>query len=438
MKKVFYSYLLLIAAVFALASCAKEEERAILNADGSVPAAKLSATSVVLLKDNATADAVTVSWGKPNYGFDAAAVYTILIDKKGGSFISPIAVSTNTTLSKTFKVAELNAILLKLGLVAGTAGDVDLRVQANVGDNTSKLVFTSPTISLKGTPYLDKLDLSTAWGVVGSATLNGWNGPDMPFYKTDQTDVFVAYVTLNTGQIKFRKDNKWEVNYGDNGANGTLEAGGSDIAVTAGTYKITFNLASLTYTIEKYGWGLVGSATVSGWNAPDMPLTYDPTTDTWKTTVYLKDGAIKARLNEDWGVNYGGSAGVLSSGGGDITVSAGNYNVMFDFKKLKYTVESTQPWGIVGDATPNGWNGPDVKFRPDFATEKVWVIDDITLTAGKIKFRFNDAWAVNYGDNGADGTLESGGADISVQAGKYKVVLDLSNANSPTYTLTKK
>ncbi|MDI9874881.1 SusE domain-containing protein [Flectobacillus rivi] len=437
MKKIFSTSLIVLASLFVFTSCEKEEEKAILNTN-AVPSIQLSANTVVLTKDNADKDAVTLSWPKPDYGFSAAASYTILIDKKGGTFVAPVSIITNTALTKTFKTSELNAILIKLGLVAGTAGDIDIRVVSNVGDNTSKTSFTSPTISLKATPYLDKLDLTTIWGVVGSAAVNGWNGPDMPFYKTDKTDEIVAYVTLNDGEIKFRSNNKWDVNYGDDGANGTLESGGANIKVTAGTYKITFNTASLTYTIEKYSWGLVGSATPSGWNAPDVPLTYDPTTDTWKATAFLKAGEIKVRKNEDWGVNYGGAGGTLVLGGDNIAVTEGNYNITIDFKKMKFTVEATKPWGVVGDAAPNGWNGPDVKFRPDFVTENVFVIDNVTLGTGEIKFRYNDAWAVNYGDDGADGSLEAGGANIKVTAGKYQIILDLSNASKPKYTLTKK
>ncbi|WP_044171373.1 SusE domain-containing protein [Flectobacillus major] len=343
MKKIFHTYLLVLASFFVLTSCEKEEEKAILNASGSAPVVQLSASTLVLTKENADKDALTISWAKPNYGFDAPASYSILLDKKGGNFITPVSVLTNTLLTKTFKVAELNAILLSLGLAAGSASDLDVRVKANLGDNTSTTAFTSSTMSFKATPYLDKLDLSSPWGLVGSATTNGWNGPDMPFYKTDKADIFVAYVTLANGEIKIRKDNKWDLNYGDDGANGTLEAGGSNIVVTAGTYKVTFNAASLTYTIEKFSWGIVGSAAPNGWNGPDTPLIYDPTTDTWKATTSLKDGAIKIRQNNDWGINYGGRAGTLVIGGDDITVAAGNYNITVDFKNLKYAIETVKP-----------------------------------------------------------------------------------------------
>ena len=51
----------------------------------------------------------------------------------------------------------------------------------------------------------------------------------------------------------------------------------------------------------------------------------------------------------------------------------------------------------------------------------------------KLKFRQDDAWGVNVGDDGADGTYEANGANIAVTAGTYDMTLDTVNG---TYTLT--
>lgn len=80
------------------------------------------------------------------------------------------------------------------------------------------------------------------WGVVGSATPNGWDGPDLTLYETGTTDVYQGYVNLADGEIKFRPDNTWGSDFGDNGSN---------ISVTAGLYKVTINTADQTYTLEK-------------------------------------------------------------------------------------------------------------------------------------------------------------------------------------------
>ncbi|MDG1777799.1 MAG: RagB/SusD family nutrient uptake outer membrane protein [Flavobacteriaceae bacterium] len=89
------------------------------------------------------------------------------------------------------------------------------------------------------------------WGLVGDATTNGWNGPDMEMYETS-SDVFELYANLLGNQMKFRFDEDWGNNYGDSGADGTLESGGDNIVIPGdGIYHIVLNLNSLTYTISE-------------------------------------------------------------------------------------------------------------------------------------------------------------------------------------------
>ena len=53
-----------------------------------------------------------------------------------------------------------------------------------------------------------------------------------------------------------------------------------------------------------------------------------------------------------------------------------------------------------------------------------------------LKFRANGAWDLNYGDTGADGSLNEGGTNIATSAGTYLIELDLSHPRAYTYTLT--
>ena len=78
--------------IFKMRQCSID--KAILNTN-AVPSIQLSANTVVLTKDNADKDAVTLSWPKPDYGFSAAASYTILIDKKGGTGFTISTGNTN-------------------------------------------------------------------------------------------------------------------------------------------------------------------------------------------------------------------------------------------------------------------------------------------------------------------------------------------------------
>ncbi|MDR6846806.1 SusE domain-containing protein [Flavobacterium granuli] len=143
------------------------------------------------------------------------------------------------------------------------------------------------------------------------------------------------------------------------------------------------------------------------------------------------------------GTNYGAGAdaGKISTTGGDIDMpAAGYYRVEVDTEKLTQKLTATA-WGITGDATPGGWPTdatpkPDIVMNYDKDT-KLWTATS-HLKAAKIKFRANFAWDINFGDDGADGTLEYGKADISVPSeGNYTITLDLSNPREYTYTLKK-
>ena len=95
------------------------------------------------------------------------------------------------------------------------------------------------------------LGAQSDWGLVGSATPNGWDGPDVEMYQTGPQE-FSIYIELGSGELKFRFNEDWGNNFGDNGGDGTLEAGGSNIAITAGTYFIVMDLSSGTYSISPF------------------------------------------------------------------------------------------------------------------------------------------------------------------------------------------
>lgn len=435
MKKILLNILFFTGLVLVFTACEKDEIRAVLN-PGAAPIITVSSSSLTLTKENENQTALTVSWTQPEYGFNAGVQYRLMIDKAGNNFAAPQVFATGNELSRSWTHRQLNGLLQAMGYVGEEIADLDIAVESILSD---AVVQRSVAQKLSAIGYLDKLDLSSPWGVVGSAAVNGWDGPDMPFYQAGPAGVFVAFVTLKDGEMKIRQNNDWAVNYGDDGANGTLELNGANIAVKAGTYQITFNANDLTYKVEALSWGLVGSATPNGWDGPDFQFTYDPSSDQWRAITKLVDGEMKIRKNNDWGVNYGddGNNGSLELNGPNIPVKAGTYLVTFNQKELSYTIEPISIPGIVGSGAPNGWDGPDVQLKRDFSKDGFWFANGVKLTAGEIKFRMNNDWAVNYGDDGANGSLEINGPNIAVAAGTYNVELDLSDAG-PTYKLIKK
>lgn len=423
---------------FAISSCV-EDDIVTLNSSATM-AVSSSDDDIVLTSDLEGTDVLNISWPKPDFGFTASPTYIIYLDAEGGDFTAPIAVSVGAGLSKTFKSEELNKHLLNLEFEPEVPGVLKYKVEARLSAYKS---ITSEVKTINVTAYTAFLDLSTEWGIVGSG-YNNWgnSGLDAPFFTSKVTNELVAYVTLIDGMIKFRMNNAWTTNLGDTGADGTLELNGSDIAVTAGTYKVTMNPVANTYSIVAYSWGIVGSAYNDWGNAgPDAKFVYDDATDQWRAIVKLLDGKFKIRKNNDWGVNYGdnGANGSLDAGGTDIDITAGKYLVTFNENDLTYTIESIPNiWGLVGSAY-NDWGngGPDAQFIRDYRYDGVWVLKNVTLLAGAYKFRDSNDWGTNYGDTGANGSLELNGSDITSEAATYTITLDFSDPNNPTWSSVK-
>lgn len=113
-----------------------------------------------------------------------------------------------------------------------------------VNTGSQKLTVNTNTNKFTLMPY--------SWGVIGSATPNGWGNPDTDLIWNSTTEKWEVTVALTAGEIKFRLNNDWGTNFGDDGNNGSLEAGGANIPITiAGTYKISFDEVNLVYTAVK-------------------------------------------------------------------------------------------------------------------------------------------------------------------------------------------
>jgi CubicO group peptidase (beta-lactamase class C family) len=106
-------------------------------------------------------------------------------------------------------------------------------------------------------------------------------------------------------------------------------------------------------------------------------------------------------------------------------------------KMIANRIESS--WGLIGDATPKGWGdtAPDIRFVADKERKGLWVLKNITLKKGEMKFRLDNDWNVNYGDNAGDKILDIHGENIRIEAGVYDIVLDLTEEGRPRYSVSK-
>jgi hypothetical protein len=216
------------------------------------------------------------------------------------------------------------------GAVAGTLSSTGGNLSAPKGYYLITVDFAKMTYTL----------LLTDWGVIGDGTANGWNDPDQKMTYGAASGTWVANLPLTAAFIKFRANGNWNLNYGDTGANGSLEAGGDNIAVkTAGDYTITLDLSKPNkYTYNLHSWGLIGSATPTAW---DSDTNFKIVNGKLTLTIALIVGEIKFRADDNWNLNYGDTKAdkILDAGGDNIAIAtAGNYTITLDLANLTYTI----------------------------------------------------------------------------------------------------
>jgi len=95
--------------------------------------------------------------------------------------------------------------------------------------------------------------IETNFGIIGDATPGGWDA-DTDMIYDPSSGILTLTADLNVGEIKFRANDAWDLNFGDTDANGSLEEAGDNIKVEeAGNYTIDLilNVPVFTYRLTK-------------------------------------------------------------------------------------------------------------------------------------------------------------------------------------------
>ena len=191
----------------------------------------------------------------------------------------------------------------------------------------------------------------------------------------------------------------------------------------AGTWIVTLDMNNLTYTVGKPVLYMAGDA--NGWATNDYLAGDDGVHFTGY--MYLNQNGFKFCTQPEWkGTNYGADFNTAADAANiTMTEEAGYYKVDVDLESKSYVLTPITTIGIIGSASPNGWDSDvDMTYVPYNAETKelgYWEAKDITLASGEIKFRANDDWAINWG--GDTNALTQGGDNISVEAGTYDIKL---------------
>lgn len=287
--------------------------------------------------------------------------------------------------------------------------------------------------------------------IVGEATTAGWNIANALEMNFISPNVWVGTYELKAGkEFKFFPEKgSW-----DNGMGADLFT--SFIGCTAldggnfknsGTvdafYFVIVDLNSKTVTVSDSP-KILGGSVIAGWDpgsSISMQMVEPGVYDTYQYITVDGSGFKFVPQKSGWSGDLGASkttVGTLAQTDEDnLNVAKdGFYRVRTNMNNFTYNVTETS-WGIIGDASPGGWDNDTNMTMTAAKGEYIWKAD-ITLKAGEIKFRANDGWVINFGDNGVNGSLEYGGDNIKVTAGTYHIELILNSITGFRYTITAK
>lgn len=387
-------------------------------------------------------ETITFDWNDATVSSGSVS-YKLYIDNLDGDFSNPLIVVDADDDGMESKVSMTNAewkTLLEGKNIEDGSYKWTVKATAS-GFEWMKEVFEV---------YVEFINWSQPIYIVGEATTVGWDINNALKMNFVSPNVWTGVYELKAGKefkffpVKGSWDNGIGADRFDNfigcsdPGNGNIKNDGPDDKY----YLVVVDLNTKTVTVADNP-KILGGSVIAGWspeNAIPMLMVETGIFDTYQYITVDGSGFKFVPTNNGWNGDFGKSKtkeGFLAQADEDnLSVQTdGFYRVRTNFNDMSYSVVETN-WGIIGDATPGGW-GDDTNMTITQEKGQVTWSVNITLTDGKIKFRANDGWDINLGDNGNNGSLEYGGSDIPVTAGNYLVELILDSATGFTYKITK-
>ena len=208
-------------------------------------------------------------------------------------------------------------------------------------------------------------------------------------------------------------------------------------------YKITLNMMEYTYKVEELNF--VEYIYVPGnhqsWTPATAPALHGPSFEGVWTGYSMLDGGFKFVQERAWAAEYKGSDfttlpdGFTTDGGDIVAGKSAFYYIKADVANSKLEATEIKSYGVIGSAVaPYDWTADvDMTWDPD---KLAFVITDLELKDGVIKFRANDDWGINAGGSFED--LADNGSDIAVTAGTYDIELYLQRTPESNEKMTAK
>lgn len=487
MKNIFKILFAAFATAGLLTACNKvdnlyEVEELPYYQAGVSPVLTSSVTAVAPALADTNNAVIVFSWTNPRYSNDSATTkYVLEIDTTGKNFANKNTKTVNGVVSTTLTGRELNGMLLNLGFRLGVTQTIDVRVVSSYANNNEK--YASNVLKITVTPFPDPAILMTANAAV-TCTLPNADQPSNTFswsaafknysgavtYTLQYDSAGKNFASLNemavgaslyTLALTQGQMNQTALNENVPGGNvGKIEYRIKAVtALGAITYSNVVSVTITTYVpiLRVYLPGGYQGSTGNGndWDPGTAPeLIRDLRSSVFNKMYYIyiylpANAEFKITVGRSWAVNYGGSGGVLSGGGANLTVpTAGFYRISVNISTLQYNI-TTGRMGFVGGATGAGWNPPGV--FPTYALGN----SGTNLFVGLTNFT-TDAWKLidnNQWDNGSQSVSETrsygsaggSGSTMGVNgpnfpnittAGRYRVIWDGRDVNNIKYEMS--
>jgi starch-binding outer membrane protein SusE/F len=449
---------------------------------GVSPVLSSSTTTVAPTLADSNNAIINFSWTNPKYSNDSSTTrYILEIDSTGKNFVNKNSKTVIGVLNTSLTGRELNGMLLNLGFRLGVSQSIDVRLISSYNNNNER--YTSNVLKIMATPFPDPAVLISANASVvctlpnaallsntfsWTTAFKNYSGAITYFLQYDSaTKNFANIKEIPVNSAFFTKAlnqdtmNLTALNSGIPGGNtGKVEYRIKAVtALGAISYSNVVGVTITSYVpvLRVYLPGGYQGSTGNGndWDPGTAPeLIRDLRASVFNKMYYIylflpANAEFKITIGRSWNINYGGSGGVLSGGGANLSVpTAGFYRVSVNISTLQYNI-TTGRMGFVGGATGAGWDPPSV--FPNYALGNSGTnlfVGLTTFTTGGWKLIDNNQWdngsqsvteTRSYGSNGASGsTMGVNGPNFPdiTAAGRYRVIWDGRDVDNIKYEMS--
>src|SRR5690242_4924787 len=260
MKKLMRTGAYLVAVLLLVAGCKKDLQTVTLNTSNpTTPKLVATESNIALLEARQNNTAIIFNWTRANYNFNGSFTYTLQFAKAGTNFANPVNEGAGTDVTKPYTEKAFNALMLSLGIVAGTQGNVEVRVKSVMSDSVPPIYSNVTSIAV--TPY------SIEQFLYVPGDYQGWDPASAAIIRSPaKNKQYEGYVGISggSGEFKFTDAPNWNNGiFGDasTGTSGTVASPGNNFKVTPpGYYKVNANLNTNTWSATNTTWGLIGDA----------------------------------------------------------------------------------------------------------------------------------------------------------------------------------